>query len=203
MFRLLSLIAIVSLGAPSCNAAIITFDGFAQGASPGPFLNVNGTGFDISFTVPADASNGISAGIIGGPASNALVFGAGVGGGNAVTITSATPFTFSQIDLGPSAAFLPTIPIGSIQFAGSGGQLYTHAPGGGTFAAMTLSGVFGGFTNLTSLTITGLTPGDIIGLDNIHVTGSFAAVPEPGSFALMGAIGAFGVWKRRRSQKVA
>lgn len=32
---------------------------------------------------------------------------------------------------------------------------------------------------------------------------SFAAVPEPSSFAIIGAIGAFGVWKRRRSLKVA
>lgn len=199
ILRLLCLAAAVSIG-PSCTAAIITFDGFTVGPSPGPFSE---PGYSISFSVPADASNGISAGIIGGPVNNALVFGAGVGGGNAVVISSATPFTFSQIDLGPSQAFLPTVPIGTISFAGSGGQLYTYSPAGGTSSITTLSGVFGGFTGLTSLTITGLTPGDIIGLDNIHVTGTLAAVPEPSSFALIGAIGAFGVWKRRRSQKAA
>lgn len=61
--------------------------------------------------------------------------------------------------------------------------------------------------NSTTFAALGISTGDYTvgsGADTITMRfGSFAAVPEPSSFALIGAIGAFGVWKRRRSQKVA
>lgn len=55
----------------------------------------------------------------------------------------------------------------------------------------------------TSSLFTSSNIGDASLILNFAPLGPLSSVPEPSSFALIGAIGAFGVWKRRRSQKGA
>ncbi|MEM9702355.1 MAG: PEP-CTERM sorting domain-containing protein, partial [Planctomycetota bacterium] len=48
--------------------------------------------------------------------------------------------------------------------------------------------------------------GEPIGFDNFTVNGSIAAIPEPGSMALVGLVGlggAFGGWRRRKAAVTA
>lgn len=170
------------------NAAVITFAGQTSGAISGTVFTDSGLSFDLG---TADTTNNRFFNWTTGSNSQALRFN----GANGLTITNpGGKFSVTSLQFG---VFIPGSTRVRFFLNGSATPDVDLLSSLNAFSSLSPTT----WNNLDSLRIDTNGTGPVIAIDNINFSTVFATVPEPSSFALIGAIGAFGVWKRRRSQK--
>ena len=187
----LSVASLLFIFAPSSNAALIQFEGFAP---VGSLVNVNpGAPYsEAGFTfTPFNSASAVFDATAASDFPGDSTSWFGFAPGNLITMTGPIPFNLMSLLIGPS-----TIGSGNIDATITGNVF-----GGGT-----LSATFSGLTtatletlNWTNLTDVTFSVTSDAGIDDI----STAAVPEPSTLLLLGAgLGALAVRRRTQGKRV-
>jgi hypothetical protein len=197
---LVASIALAATSAHASTAVTMSFEGLANPSATSAAYGVQFQhSYDTHFVLPgANFVPGYTQG-------NLLAYYALTGQSETMSLTGATPATFSlqSLDLSGVVGFLPSdaLSINIVGTRANGSQVFASqafSVAGGSVASYG-SSFFSGFTGLTSVNFSGVAGSNAryVGLDNIAIT--ITPVPEPETLALLlGGLAMLGVVLRRR-----